>query len=57
MEVETHSESTRGYSLMDVRETRPLGDRKHNATVIDEVDERGFYAKFMTLLETTGERR
>ena len=57
VEVETHSESTRGYSLMDVRETRPLGDRKHNATVIDEVDEQGFYAKFMTLLETTGERR
>jgi purine nucleosidase len=57
VEVETRSELTRGYSLMDSRESRPSGDQKPNATVIEEVDEQGFYTKFMTLLEATVERR
>jgi purine nucleosidase len=57
VEVETHSELTRGYSLMDSREGRPSGVHMPNATVIEEVDEQGFYTKFMTLLETTVKRR
>jgi purine nucleosidase len=57
VEVETHSELTRGYSLMDSREGRPSGDHKPNATVIEDVDEQGFYTKFMTPLETTVKRR
>jgi len=53
VEVETQSELTRGYSLMDSRESRMVGNRKANATVIEEIDAGEFYAKFTTLLRTT----
>jgi hypothetical protein len=47
----------RGEALAISREGRPSGGQKPNATVIEEVDEQGFYTKFMTLLETTFNRR
>lgn len=45
--VESHSELTRGYSLVDRRAER----NAPNARVIDDVDAEGFYASFCRLLE------
>ena len=47
----------RGEALAISREGRPSGVHMPNATVIEEVDEQGFYTKFMPLLETTVKRR
>lgn len=48
--VETRSELTRGYSLMDYRATR----HAPNATVIDDIDADGFYAAYAELLAGRG---
>lgn len=50
VEIETASELTRGYSLMDRRVDRAGQD--FNATVIDEIDADGFYARYVELLTT-----
>jgi purine nucleosidase len=50
VEIETQSNLTRGYSLMDPREVRRVDGKEFNATVIDEVDALGFYTKFVELL-------
>lgn len=50
VEIETQSNLTRGYSLMDPREVRRVDGKEFNATVIDEVDALGFYTKFVDLL-------
>jgi len=50
VEVETRSELTRGYSLMDSRASRLVGDRAANARVIEQVDATGFYESFCRLL-------
>lgn len=47
--IEHHSDLTRGYSLMDDRPER----NAPNATVIDDVDEDGFFASFRRVLETS----
>jgi purine nucleosidase len=58
VEVETRSELTRGYSLMDSRASRLVGERTANARVIDSVDAQGFYNSFCRLLrhDPGGER-
>ncbi len=48
--VETRGDLTRGYSLMDHRESR----HAPNATVIDDVDAEGFYRAYVELLSTGG---
>lgn len=50
VEIETNSELTRGYSLMDSRPSRLVGERAANARVIDSVDAEGFYESFCRLL-------
>jgi purine nucleosidase len=51
VEVETSSELTRGYSLMDSRESRLVDDHEANASVIDRVDAAGFYESFCRILQ------
>lgn len=50
--VETSSEMTRGYSLMDNRDNRASGALESNATVIDSIDAPGFFDFYKRLLQT-----
>lgn len=52
VDIETGSELTRGYSLMDRRGDRAGQD--FNATVVDEIDATGFYDRYVELLRTPG---
>ncbi|MCF8548507.1 MAG: nucleoside hydrolase [Pontimonas sp.] len=52
VEIETQSNLTRGYSLMDPREVRRVNGKEFNATVIDEIDALGFYTRFVELLSS-----
>lgn len=51
VQVETGSDLTRGYSLMDSRETRLVGARRANARVIERVDAEGFFESFCKILK------
>ena len=57
VEVETASELTRGYSLMDHQYNRAAGSGEANATVIDSIDAEGFYQRYMSLLQTSVTRK
>lgn len=50
--VETSSELTRGYSLMDHRGNRATAAGEANATVIDSIDAAGFFEFYKRLLQT-----
>lgn len=50
--VETSSELTRGYSLMDHQENRAMSFGNANATVVDSIDAQGFFQLFKSLLRT-----